>query len=204
MCEEGGRTPRHKTLAPLGAVGAGAPFFLFDPSTIGRSSRSLWCLMAYVAVVTGGAGYVGTELCKQLLERGWTVRSTVRDACASQRVGHLKRLEAALPGTLQLFEADLLVPGSFDRACQGADYVFHTASPFFIDCADPQGELIAPAVQGTRNVLSSCTKAGPQLRRVVLGKCLAPLASRILRLLAHRRYDRSNPFRIGISHGVAD
>ena len=129
--------------------------------------------MAYIAVVTGGAGFVGTELCKQLLERGWTVRATVRDACASQRVGHLKRLEAALPGTLQLFEADLLVPGSFDRACQGADYVFHTASPFFIDCADPQGELIAPAVQGTRNVLSSCAKAGQQLRRVVLTSSVA-------------------------------
>lgn len=36
-------------------------------------------------------------------------------------------------GTLELFEADLLTDGSFDEAVKGAHYVFHTASPFFIE-----------------------------------------------------------------------
>ncbi len=34
---------------------------------------------------------------------------------------------------MELFEADLLQDGSFDAAVAGADYVFHTASPFFIE-----------------------------------------------------------------------
>ena len=40
----------------------------------------------------------------------------------------------------------------------GADFVFHTASPFFTDYRDAQKELIEPAVHGTRNVLQSVAK----------------------------------------------
>ena len=40
----------------------------------------------------------------------------------------------------------------------GADYVFHTASPFFIDVADPQKELVDPALNGTCNVMKSVAK----------------------------------------------
>jgi hypothetical protein len=57
-------------------------------------------------------------------------------------------------GQLELVVADLLQPGSFDRAFDGCSYVFHTASPFFIDATDPQAELIEPAVQ-------VCTKGLP-------------------------------------------
>ena len=48
-------------------------------------------------------------------------------------------------------EADLLTPGSFDSVFEGTQYVFHTASPFFIDAEDPQAQLVNPAVDGTRN-----------------------------------------------------
>jgi nucleoside-diphosphate-sugar epimerase len=130
-------------------------------------------IMAYVGVVTGAAGFVGSELVKQLLERGWTVRATVRDTSDSKRVEHLLRLANALPGTLQLFEADLLRDGSFNAACAGTDYVFHTASPFFIQAADPQRDLVDPAVAGTRNVLAACAAAGATLKRVVLTSSVA-------------------------------
>lgn len=32
-------------------------------------------------------------------------------------------------GTLELFEADLTIDGSFDEAVKGSHYVFHVASP---------------------------------------------------------------------------
>ena len=63
----------------------------------------------------------------QLLEKGYTVHGTVRSLQDETRLAHLHRLGAALPGTLQLLEADLLRPGSFDAAVQGCQCVIHTA-----------------------------------------------------------------------------
>jgi dihydroflavonol-4-reductase len=65
-------------------------------------------------------------------------------------------------------EADLLQPGSFDAAVGGCRYVFHTASPFFIDASDPQAQLVDPAVKGTLNLLGSVLKHKAGVRRVVI------------------------------------
>ena len=69
---------------------------------------------------------------------------------------------------LELVEADLLAPGSFDTAIAGCDYVLHTASPFFIKLnRNPDEVFIRPAVEGTTNVLGAVAKAGT-VKRVVL------------------------------------
>jgi GDP-D-mannose dehydratase len=60
------------------------------------------------AVITGAGGFVATELVKQLLERGYNVRGTVRSLANAEKVQHLTRLSKALPGKLELKEADLL------------------------------------------------------------------------------------------------
>ena len=61
-------------------------------------------------------------------------------------------------------QADLLGEGSFDAAIAGADYVVHTASPFIITVADPQRDLIDPALKGTLNVMEAVKK----------GQCVPP------------------------------
>ena len=63
---------------------------------------------AHTVVVTGATGFVASELVKQLLEKGYTVRGTVRSLQNESKVQHLKRLGKALPGRLTLLEADLL------------------------------------------------------------------------------------------------
>ena len=50
--------------------------------------------------VTGGTGFVATELIKQLLERGFNVHATVRSVSASEKNEPLLKLAAALPGEL--------------------------------------------------------------------------------------------------------
>lgn len=78
------------------------------------------------------------------------------------------KLGEALPGRLELVEADLMQDGSFDDAVEGATYVFHTASPYIISgVQDPQKELVEPAVKGTLNVLNSVAKS-KSIKRVVL------------------------------------
>ena len=80
-----------------------------------------------LAVVTGAGGFVASQLIAQLLTKGYNVRGTVRSLADAQKVQHLQKLSAALPGQLELREADLLVEGSFDEVVKGATVVFHTA-----------------------------------------------------------------------------
>lgn len=61
----------------------------------------------------------------------------------------------------------------FQVAMQGADFVFHTASPFFREVTDPQKQLIGPAVNGTKNVLLSVAKHKDTIKRVVLTSSFA-------------------------------
>lgn len=58
------------------------------------------------------------------------MRATVRSKSNKEKTADLVGLGEALPGSLELYEADLLKDGSFDEAVKGVDYVIHTASPF--------------------------------------------------------------------------
>lgn len=126
-------------------------------------------------LVTGASGYLGSWIVKKLLEQGHTVHATVRDPARATSVSHLKAVAAQSPGTLKLFKADLLQPGSFVAAMQGCGVVIHTASPFVITgITDPQRELVDPALQGTRNVLDAVDQT-PSVKRVVLTSSVAAI-----------------------------
>ncbi|KAM0008929.1 putative cinnamyl-alcohol dehydrogenase [Helianthus debilis subsp. tardiflorus] len=126
---------------------------------------------AKVVCVTGASGYIASWMVKLLLHRGYTVKATVRDLNDPKKTKHLLALDGAKE-RLHLFQADLLKDGSFDDVVKGCDGVFHTASPFFIHTDNPQEDLIDPAVKGTLNVLSSCSKVR-SIKRVVLTSSVA-------------------------------
>ncbi|KAJ9685241.1 hypothetical protein PVL29_017318 [Vitis rotundifolia] len=119
-----------------------------------------------VVCVTGAAGFIASWLVKLLLLRGYTVKATLRNPDDPTKTEHLLALEGAKE-RLHLFKADLLEEGSFDSIVEGCEGIFHTASPVLLEVANPKVELIDPAVNGTLNVLRSCTKV-PSIRRVVV------------------------------------
>jgi len=121
--------------------------------------------------VTGASGFIASWLVKMLLERGYTVKGTIRNPEKAKDL-------LLLPGAterLQLVQADLMEPGAFDSVVQGCDGVFHTASPVSFTVVDPEAELLDPAVKGTLNVLESCSKASG-LQRVVLTSSVAAIS----------------------------
>ncbi|CAN6561768.1 unnamed protein product [Malus baccata var. baccata] len=124
-----------------------------------------------VVCVTGASGFIASWLVKLLLQRGYTVRATVRDPNDPNKTEHLLSLDGAKE-RLHLFKADLLEEGSFDAVVDGCAGVFHTASPAQISAIDPQAEIVGPAVKGTLNVLKSCAKF-PTVKRVVLTSSIA-------------------------------
>ncbi|ARM31271.1 SDR family oxidoreductase [Prosthecochloris sp. HL-130-GSB] len=136
-----------------------------------------------LACVTGATGFIASHLVRDLLEAGYRVRATVRNLTQPERFGFLREFDGA-GQRLEIVEADLLKPGSFDTAIKGAQYVFHTASPYLVNVRDPQKDLVDPALEGTRTVLESCRKAG-SVSRIVLTSSVAaitddPPADRIL------------------------
>jgi dihydroflavonol-4-reductase len=122
--------------------------------------------------VTGASGFIASHLVQLLLAAGYRVRGTVRDASQRDRYPYL----TGAPGAerLELAGADLLAPESFRDAVAGCEQVVHMASPYVLDVKDPQTDLVAPAVQGTRAVLEACTAAGT-VKRVVLTSSMAAI-----------------------------
>ncbi|MDA3930879.1 MAG: NAD-dependent epimerase/dehydratase family protein [Prolixibacteraceae bacterium] len=124
-------------------------------------------------MITGATGYVAGWIVKELLDHGLTVHAPVRDPNNKEKLKYLNQLADNNHGTIKFFEADLLKPNSYDEAMKGCELVFHTASPFINKVKDPQRDLVDPAVNGTRNVLSSVNKTKSVKRVVLTSSCAA-------------------------------
>ncbi|CAB4268166.1 unnamed protein product [Prunus armeniaca] len=113
-----------------------------------------------VVCVTGASGYIASWLVKLLLQRGYTVKATVRDSNDPKKTEHLLSLDGAKE-RLHLFKADLIEEGSFDTVVDGCEGIL-----------SPNAEIVDPAVNGTLNVLKSCVKFST-VKRVVLTSSMA-------------------------------
>jgi nucleoside-diphosphate-sugar epimerase len=122
-------------------------------------------------LVTGGSGYVGTQLIAALLRDRREVRATVRSVDGEAGVRGAVRRGGADDGGLELVAADLSSDDGWSAALSGVDEVHHVASP--IPSAQPKDpdELIIPAREGTLRVLKAARDAGA--RRVVLTSSFA-------------------------------
>ncbi len=121
--------------------------------------------------VTGASGFIAAHIIRELLERGYSVRGTVRKSPESYP------FLLALPGAkerLELVKADLLTAGAYDLAMEGCDFVMHTASPYKINVKNPQADLIDPAVIGTTTILESCMKS-KNVKRVIFTSSIAAI-----------------------------
>ncbi len=78
--------------------------------------------MATAYLVTGGAGFIGSHIVRQLLHRGDTVR--VLDNLSTGRIANL----TDLLDEIDFIEGDLTDPAAVARAVRGVDYVLHQAA----------------------------------------------------------------------------
>lgn len=123
--------------------------------------------------VTGASGFIAAHVVRELLERGYAVRGTVRGNPSERRYAVLR----ALPGAaerLSLRTVELLDEAGWRPVMRGCDAVIHTASPFRLDVQDPKRDLIDPAVAGTRHVLGAALEAG--IARAVTTSSLAAIS----------------------------
>jgi len=104
------------------------------------------------ALVTGGTGFVGANLVRELLADGRTVRVLARKG--SDR----RALEGCV---VEIAEGDLLDADSLRAAVKGARHVYHVAADYRLWARDAR-ELYRANVDGTRHVLTAAIEAGAE------------------------------------------
>ncbi len=126
---------------------------------------------AQTVLVTGGTGYLGSWCLVELLQRGYEVRTTVRDLAREPDVRAAIGSEVLADNRLTVIAADLTSDAGWAEATHGCDYVLHVASPFPPAQPKDPDELIVPAREGTRRVLRAALDAG--VGRIVVTSSVA-------------------------------
>jgi dihydroflavonol-4-reductase len=107
------------------------------------------------ALVTGGTGFIGSNIALRLVERGWRVSILARPTAS-----HVLLEE----GPFEFVPGDVLAPETLPQALQGVDVLFHAAGvvDFWNQGID---RMVQVNVAGTRNVMEAALLAG--VERVV-------------------------------------
>lgn len=133
--------------------------------------------------VTGASGYIGSHVVKNLVEHGYAVRATVRDASREDKVSHLKAMNDAGPGSVEIVSRDLFqaTEGVYDDVFAGCAAVFHVAADLGSDpsygATDPQ-RVFDGCMTSTRGILESVEKAGSVKRVIYTSSCAAIMGLR--------------------------
>lgn len=141
--------------------------FLARKQNITTSIILLQTIMSTSVFVTGANGFIAQHLIKLLLSKDYKVVGTVRSAAKGD---HLKNLLASENFSYEVVP-DIVATGAFDKALGSHPEVsifLHTASPFTFKVANVERDLLEPAVEGTKNVLSAIKTHGPQIKKVVV------------------------------------
>jgi nucleoside-diphosphate-sugar epimerase len=123
-------------------------------------------------LVTGGTGFVGIHCILQLLQKGFSVNTTIRSLAKKESIivalkdGGIDDLSR-----LAFYEADLTNDAGWTEAMKDVTYVLHVASPFPAQNPIDENELIIPARDGALRVLKAAKNAG--VKRVVLTSSFA-------------------------------
>lgn len=99
-------------------------------------------------LITGGTGFLGSELIKQLLDAGLHVRALKRSSSV------IPKLLQNLPN-IEWFEADINEPETLEEAFEDITQVYHCAAFVSFNPGDKQ-KLFHINISGTSNIVNLC------------------------------------------------
>ena len=102
-------------------------------------------------LITGGAGFLGINLVRHLLKRGYAVASL-----------DVEEFDYPERDRVEVIKGDIRDKAALDRAVAGADFVVHTAAALPLYSSE---DIYTTDVEGTRNVLDAALRHG--VKRVV-------------------------------------
>ncbi|KAG8959162.1 methylglyoxal reductase (NADPH-dependent) gre2 [Tulasnella sp. 419] len=131
--------------------------------------EQLACYVLNTPTFSGASGYLAVWIVKSLLERGFSVRATVR---FKEKGEYLRGIFSEYDGKFEyVIVEDMVMSGSFDEAVKGVDGIAHSASP--VSLVEDPDDLIIPAVNGTLGILESARKNGSDVKRIVVTSSFA-------------------------------
>ncbi len=114
-----------------------------------------------LALVTGGAGFIGSHLVEALAEKGFKVR--VLDSLVKGKLASIQHL--IQQGKVEFVEGDIRNKDCVDTAMKGVEYVFHTAGIHIEKSVVSPDDCIGNNIQGSYNVFKSALDHG--VKRVI-------------------------------------
>lgn len=97
-----------------------------------------------LCLITGGAGFLGINLCRYLLARGYRLRSL-----------DIAPFDYPERGSVEAILGDIRDPAAVDRAMAGAQFVVHCAAA--LPLASPH-EILSTGIDGTRMLLEHAAR----------------------------------------------
>ena len=125
--------------------------------------------------VTGGTGFIGSQVVRSLLQEGYQVTALVRP---DSNLSNLQGL------AVDIVKGDLNNPNIWEQM-QGCEYLFHVAAHYSLWQKD-RDLLYINNVEGTRNILAAAQKAG--IERTVYTSSVAAIGVGKLRQVVDETY----------------
>lgn len=116
-----------------------------------------------IAFLTGGSGFVGSAVARELIGSGLSVRALVRESNPAKNLSGLG---------VEIVRGDMRDANAVAAAANGARYVFHVAADYRLWAPDPN-EIMRANVDGTSAVLAAARAA--KCERVVYTSSVATL-----------------------------
>ena len=132
--------------------------------------------MDKTVLVTGGTGFIAGWAIVKLIERGYRVRTTVRDLSREAALRAAISSQVDVTDKLTFTAAELTRDAGWDEAMSGCRYVLHIASPLGRESPHDRDALVEPARGGALRVLRAAVAAG--VERVVMTSAAATARER--------------------------
>lgn len=120
--------------------------------------------MSAISLVSGANGHLGNNLVRLLLQKGLSVRASVRNMAHTAPFAGLD---------CELVKADITDKASLIRAMEGIDTFYAVGAAFKLWAKDPVREIYNVNIDGTRNMVEAAAAAG--VRRIVYVSSVAAL-----------------------------